>query len=286
MDTHEPVIRSGALVPERARRWSGVEAGLFAAAAHAVEAPPSPDLRLSLHVGPPVVAHCRAEGIVQDRLQSQGDIDLLPAGASGVWEDEGPARFLLLRLTPALLATAAEGLGLASGRLEIAPRLQLRDPRIEHVGWALKAELEAGTESDPLYADSLGLALAAHLLRRYGTPTPEPVIGQALSRRQLGRVLEMVEARLDQRLTLAELAAAAGLSPSHFKPLFKASTGLAPHQYVIRRRVERARVLLLDGRLPMAQVALDAGFAHQSHMARAMRRVLGVTPGMVRRDRH
>ena len=73
--------------------------------------------------------------------------------------------------------------------------------------------------------------------------------------------------------------------PSHFKPLFKASTRLAPHQFVIRRRVERARALLLDGSLPMAQVALDAGFAHQSHMARAMRRVLGITPGALRRER-
>jgi AraC family transcriptional regulator len=97
-------------------------------------------------------------------------------------------------------------------------------------------------------------------------------------------VLELIEARLDQRLALAELAAAAGLSPSHFKPLFKASTGLAPHQFVIRRRVERARALLLDGRLPMAQVALESGFAHQSHMARAMRRILRTTPGALRRD--
>lgn len=285
MDTHEPVIRSGAITPQKAGQWTGFAAGLFAATGHAVEAAPSPDLRLSLHVGPAVMAHCRAEGLAQDRLQREGDIDLLPAGAAGAWEDEGPARFLLLRLAPALMRSAAEGLNLASARLEIAPRLQLRDPRIEHLGWALRAELEADVPSDPLYADSIGLALATHLLRRYAAPVPAVMTGQALSRRQLARVLELIEARLDQRLTLAELAAAAGLSPSHFKPLFKASTGLAPHQFVIRRRVERARALLLDGSLPMAQIALDAGFAHQSHMARAMRRVLGTTPGTLRRER-
>lgn len=286
MDTYEPVIRSGAVLPELVGQWTGFAAGLFATDAHTVEAAPSPDLRLSLHVGAPVVAHCRSEGIHQDRLQREGDIDLLPVGAAGVWEDEGPARFLLLRLAPALLDRAAEGLGLASGRLEIAPRLQLRDPRIEHLGWALKAELEAGADSDPLYADSIGLALATHLLRRYAASMPVAATGQALSRRQLARVLDLIEARLDQRLTLAALAAAAGLSPSHFKPLFKASTGVAPHQFVIRRRVERARALLLDGRLPMAQVALDAGFAHQSHMARAMRQLLGTTPGVLRRGRN
>ncbi|WP_202964815.1 hypothetical protein, partial [Inquilinus limosus] len=136
MDTHEPVIRSGAITPQKAGQWTGFAAGLFAATGHAVEAAPSPDLRLSLHVGPAVMAHCRAEGLAQDRLQREGDIDLLPAGAAGAWEDEGPARFLLLRLAPALMRSAAEGLNLATGRLEIAPRLQLRDPRIEHLGWA------------------------------------------------------------------------------------------------------------------------------------------------------
>ncbi|WP_224249360.1 helix-turn-helix transcriptional regulator [Hyalangium gracile] len=71
------------------------------------------------------------------------------------------------------------------------------------------------------------------------------------------------------------------ISASHLKTLFKRSTGLPVHEYVIQRRVERARSLLMRGELPAGQVALEAGFSHQSHMARCMRRVLGVTPKAV-----
>jgi AraC family transcriptional regulator len=67
--------------------------------------------------------------------------------------------------------------------------------------------------------------------------------------------------------------------------LFKRSFGVPVHEYVIQRRVERARTLLLRGALPASQVALDAGFSHQSHMARCMRRVLGITPAAIVKSR-
>ena len=76
----------------------------------------------------------------------------------------------------------------------------------------------------------------------------------------------------------------AGVSVSHLKTLFRRSTGLPVHQYVLRRRVERARLLLERGELPLSQIALEAGFAHQSHMARCMRRLLGTTPAALRRS--
>ena len=81
---------------------------------------------------------------------------------------------------------------------------------------------------------------------------------------------------------LARLAGVAGVSPSHFKTLFKQSAGMPVHQYVIRRRVEYAAELLQCGDPPLADVALQAGFSSQSHMARCMRRILGVTPGVLR----
>jgi AraC family transcriptional regulator len=79
------------------------------------------------------------------------------------------------------------------------------------------------------------------------------------------------------------LARIAGTSASHFKVLFRRSTGLAVHQFVVQRRVERAQVLLERGDLPVSQVALETGFAHQSHLARWMRRLLGATPAAVMR---
>jgi AraC family transcriptional regulator len=131
------------------------------------------------------------------------------------------------------------------------------------------------------------MAIAAHLVRRYRTRADaarEPEGG--LSPRQLKRVVEHIEAHVDRRLALAELAAVAGVSGSHFKALFKRSIGLPVHQYVIRRRVERARLLLQERTATIADVAAQTGFANQSHLARWMRRVAGVTPTDVLRADH
>ena len=151
------------------------------------------------------------------------------------------------------------------------------------------------------------MAIAAHLLRQYrvvtgselgaggghgaheadATHAARPATPEnGLSPRALKRVTEHIEAHVNQRLALAELAKVAGVSASHFKALFKRSTGLPVHQYVIRRRVERARLLLLEQPITIADVAAQTGFANQSHLARWMRRVAGVTPtDVLRRDR-
>jgi AraC family transcriptional regulator len=183
-------------------------------------------------------------------------------------------------VSPSLLRRAAEEMGLDPGRAGLDFRHQLRDPQIEHIAWALDAERRAGNPGGLLYAESLGLALAIHLLGRYPARS-EP--GHGLSPRQLRRLTEYVEAHLDRDLSLDQLAAVVGLSASHLKTVFKRSTGLPVHEYVVQRRVERARILLENGELPAAQVAREAGFAHQSHMARWMRRILGVTPSTVAR---
>jgi AraC family transcriptional regulator len=126
-----------------------------------------------------------------------------------------------------------------------------------------------------IYSESLGSALAIHLLGRYPAPLNS---SRGLSQRQLRRVTEYIDAYLDGDLSLRKLADVADVSASHLKTLFKRSTGLPVHAYVVQRRVERARALLLRGGMPASQVAAEAGFAHQSHMARSMRRVLGITP--------
>jgi len=233
-----------------------------------------PDHRLRVHAGAPVRGSCRNHRF----LYTRGDIDLLPAGASDVCEEEGESTSLMLRLSPSLLHCAAEEMGLDPDRAGLEERYQFRDPQIEHIAWALDAERSAGHPDGLLYAESLGMALAVHLLGRYSAP-----VGRrgGLSKPQLRRVTEYIEAHLDHDLSLARLAGVAGVSASHLKTVFKRSTGLPVHEYVVQRRVERARLLLLRGELPASQVALEAGFAHQSHMARCMRRILGVTPTSV-----
>jgi AraC family transcriptional regulator len=236
---------------------------------------------VSMHVGAPALITSRCDGAMLHRYQVPGDIKIVPAGFSRVWEAAGPTTKLSVNVSPALVRTAAEEMGVSPDRVSIQPQLHLRDPQIEHIGWALKAELEADEPLGRLYADSLGLALAAHLLRRYTAAPPHRVTG-GLSKRRLQRVTDYIHDHLAHDLTLAELAEIAGASPSHFKLLFKQSVGLPVHQYVIRSRVEHAIGLLLAGRLPLSEVALQAGFANQSHMALCVRRATGLTPSTLR----
>ena len=242
-----------------------------------VELEALPDHRLMVHAGAPVEASCREHRFVYTR----GDVDLLPAGLSEVWEPAEASTSLILKLSPSLLRRAAEGMGLDPDRAGLEPHHQFRDPQIEHIAWALDAERRAGYPGGRLYTDSLGLGLAVHLLGRYMAPLRVP---RGLSKPQLSRVTAYIEEYLDQDLSLTRLAGVAEVSASHLKILFKRSTGLPVHEYVVQRRVERAKALLQRGDLPASQVALEAGFAHQSHMARCMRRVLGVTPTSVVRS--
>jgi AraC family transcriptional regulator len=205
---------------------------------------------------------------------------VLPVGFADVWHEDSAATSLIVELPPQLLRRAAQDIGQDPDRAGLALQHQIRDPQIEHIAWALDAHRRAGRPSGLLYEDSLGLALALHLLGQFAAADRTP---RGLSAPQLRRVTEFIDAHLDDDLSLSRLASVADVSASHLKTLFKRSTGLPVHGFVMQRRVERARALLQRGELPASQIALDAGFAHQSHMARCMRRVLGVTPTAILR---
>jgi AraC family transcriptional regulator len=241
-----------------------------------VELPAAAEHRVKIHAGAPVRGSCAASHFVYTR----GDVDIVPAGTSDAWDEVDASTSLVLGIAPSLLRGAAEEMGLDPARAGLARRHQIRDVHIEHIAWALDAARSAGHPAGRLYVESLGLALAVHLLGRYDAPLRA---SRGLSRPQLDRVTEYVEAHLDRDLSLERLARVAGVSASHLKTLFKRSTGLPVHEYVVQRRVERARTLLQRGGLSAGEVALEAGFSHQSHMARCMRRVLGVTPSTVAR---
>jgi AraC family transcriptional regulator len=266
--------------------WNGLDAALIDTPAGTTHAAASTSHRLGIHVGRAVRASCRFGGRTHARVQRRGDIDLVPAGAPGVWEDDRSTRILAIRISNALIRTTAGELGLDPDRVELVPQFQLRDARLEHIASAFEAELESSMPDASLYGESLAVALAAHLIHHYRTSASivphEPTHG--LAPRQLKRVADYIESHLDRALTLTELAAVAGVSTSHFKALFKRSVGMPAHQYVVRRRVDAAKLLLLRGST-IADAASSTGFADQSHLARWMRRVLGVTPAMLRRDR-
>lgn len=236
---------------------------------------------IGIHWGAPVQATCVCHGQTHQRLQTQGDTDIIPAGLGGHWTDEGPCSVLLVRLSDALLEKTAQDQGLDWGNLELAPRFQVRDRQLEHLAWALQIEQE-GPGSGQLYQDCLGTALAIQLLRHYTTEVRPAPAGRGLSVLQWRCLEEYIATHLDQDLSLSELSAVVGISGSHLKTLFRHSMGMPLHQYVLRQRVARAEYLIVHKRLPISQVALDVGFSQPSHLASWMRRLLGVTPKQLR----
>jgi AraC family transcriptional regulator len=235
---------------------------------------------LCLHLGAPVPVSYRAGKAERQGVRLHGQFCIVPGGSSTRWTLSRPATSLLLRLAPAHLRATADDMGLGARTFDLAPAIHVRDPQIERIGWMMQAEDHAAHPGGRLFADSLASALAVRLVALQSLSTPAPA--RALPAWRLRHVIEYVDAHLDQDLTLAELAAVAGFSPSHFKALFRQATGTPVHRFVLERRVERARLRLLEGRDSITEIALDCGFAHPSHMARWMRRLLGLSPSQIR----
>lgn len=160
------------------------------------------------------------------------------------------------------------------------------DPLLEQLVLALDGVVRRWEPSGAVYADQLALMTAAQLAQRHSvrqrdTDAQERQVG--LDDRQFAAVRELLDARLSEPLSLADLASATGLSVSQFARRFKARTGCPPHRYLVRLRVEQAARLLRAGSLPIAQVAAACGFSHQEHLTRVLRSHLGTTPAALRR---
>jgi AraC family transcriptional regulator len=185
---------------------------------------------------------------------------------------------LVLRLESQLLRQVAEDAG-CRGPSEIRSRFRLRDSQIEHIGWALMAEAQQGYPSGRLYMDCMAMALAVKLVRNHSSASGNSWMAErGIPRRRLLQVRSYIEENLGDNLSLQAIADAVGMSASHLKVTFRKATGVPVHQYVIRQRVERAAHLLREGKVAISQIALDVGFAHQSHLALHMKRLLGVSP--------
>jgi AraC family transcriptional regulator len=158
------------------------------------------------------------------------------------------------------------------------------DPFVEQVAVAINRELGSETSSGRLLVESLGRSLSAYLVHRYSElpvrpAASRPPSARPIDDRRMSRVLEFIDARLDQSFTVAELASVACMSHAHFARAFKATTGQAPHAFVSTMRLELAKRLLADGRRPMADIAFAAGFSSHANFSRAFRNATGMSPG-------
>jgi AraC family transcriptional regulator len=243
---------------------------------------PSPAVHhhIVMHIGAPVATRRSLDGKTQQRFQLPGDFDVIPAGMAGRWRNEKDVGLLLIEIDPDFVARMGEG---SIAPLPFLPTLQLRDEQLHHLTLALTAEHRSGMPTGRLYIESLMTALLTRLISLRNGTVPFERDGQdRLSIVQQRKLVEFIEANISSNLSLAELAATIGYGVSRFKTLFKNSFGSTPHAYVVNRRVERAMALIDTGVLSLSQIALESGFSHQSHMAVAFRRSLGVSPGNLR----
>jgi AraC-like DNA-binding protein len=168
------------------------------------------------------------------------------------------------------------------GAVSLEPRANVDDPLISRIAQTIVSDIEGGF-LDHVLADTLNTALAVRIIRLFVDSSAinlSPSSG--LSRERLKRVCDYIEAHLDDRLTLTEIAGVACLSAYHFSRSFKQAVGVGPRRYIVQRRVERAKTLMRRTDQPLAWIAQEAGFTDQSHLTAEFRRRVGVTPGRFR----
>ena len=169
--------------------------------------------------------------------------------------------------------------------LRHTPGAAVRDPVARHLLLAMRPALaRPPAETSELFVDHAALALALHVAGAYGEASGPPVKG-GLAPWQERRAKDLIDAHIDGRVTLSSLARACGLSSRQFSRAFRQSTGAAPFQWLRRRRVEHAKQRLAGSSAPLGAIALECGFADQSHFTRVFAAEVGVTPHAWRRAR-
>jgi AraC family transcriptional regulator len=266
------------------QRVDGFAVQLRSDSSGVLEVPGMDSALVSIHIGRAARMSCRRAGTSHTGSAVHGDIDIIPVGVPSVWQmhDEND-RAVLMVLSRTILNQVAEESGFSARDVELRNRFMARDRQLESIAWAMKSELELGSPSGQLYLDGLALSAAARLVSGHSSIAVEERRYGGLEGRRLKRTLEFIEEHLAEELSLSRLAEVAEMSVSHFRGGFRESIGASVHQYVIERRVERAKSLLMRDGQSIAEIALAAGFTHQSHLSRHMQRSTGFSPLQMKR---
>jgi AraC family transcriptional regulator len=224
--------------------------------------------------------------IVQDGAIPPGTVHVTEPGVSVRCMFRAPYDVLHLHVPNILIAECARDM-----KGQVAPALCSKfapgkDMMVDSLGRALLDADWMGGSSGQLYADSISIAIVTRLLASANrTATTERSKGGALARWRLKRAIDFVEARLDKPVSLADMASSAGLTRMHFAAQFRAATGLRPHEYLLRRRVERAQEMLNGTGMSLVDVARSVGFQTQAHFTSVFKRYAGQPPRVWRESR-
>lgn len=257
-----------------------------------------PEVSIPQHIITIPLGHnqgCDLEFVSDGRLQTisyhekdfaKGFIEIVPAnspcGIRSISVTQ-PIEWISFYLEPTFPAQVAYE-SVNPDRVELLLTRKKVDALIYQMGLALRSNLEADGEGSRFYVDSMATAMAAHLLRHYSTRNHRfQEHEDGLSKQKLKQAIEYIQAHLAEDLSLNDIANQLGMSQYYFCHLFKRSTGMSPHQYLIQQRIERAKQLLKQSERTVTAIALECGFANQSHFARCFRQYTGMNPNQFRK---
>ncbi|MGV0026143.1 helix-turn-helix transcriptional regulator [Phormidesmis priestleyi] len=213
---------------------------------------------------------------------TSGHVQIFPAHVpyGGSWSRN--VEFIHFYLEPAFISQIAYE-SINPDKVEFLLELKKADRLIHQIGLALKADLELDG-GNGFYADSLATALAAHLLKHYATRKHIfRSYDDGLPKDMLNVAIEYINDHLGKKILLEAMAAKLHISQYHFCRMFKQSTGMSPHRYLMQQRVEQAKQLLRKPELTVTDIALECGFNNPSHLAKYFRRYTGVSPSKFRK---
>jgi AraC family transcriptional regulator len=276
------------IVPQVVRRHRGLAARGVHVEHHVVQPTEFPERELLQHnlflyTGPAARAEIKSPEFTGRRWIYPGSLWIMPEGSRHGVRFESDMEGIALAFDGSTfdrLVQSADG----KHTLPIMHSLAACPPKIDHLMRALMQESLDPSTDEGLGLECIATAIALAISRHAGAVPPDAKTGARLAPRQIRSVQAYVETHLHQQISLADLAGVAGLSSFHFLRSFKGSVGSTPAQYVMDRRMERARYLLRIGKLTITEIGLSVGFEDLSHFSRAFRRAFGVAPSVFRRD--
>jgi AraC family transcriptional regulator len=281
------VVRAGHIEPflkfppgrsSNAARWGGIKFESYSVPAVVIPRHEHPEVFLHTVLKGSVTYEVKTEGRTRVYMSSPGTTFILPRGTVDEIQWKGPTKRVAASICPELITNVLDETA-HQADIELSEHWDLQDPHITALLLEMSADLDDGSPAGPIYGESLANALAVYLLKRYAVRTRVPkVYSGGLAPYRLKRVLDFIGDNLGEDLKLSQLAALADLSPHYFSELFKQSTGLTLHAYVLTMRIEFAKEQLRYSNRRIIDIGLDAGFPNPSHFARVFNKIVGTSP--------
>ena len=260
------------------RHWVGTDPTM--------EQPPLDHHYVAQHLGGAKQVDRRGGGSSISTIVEEGTLTFVPAGTEFKWHTRGPIEYAHLYISPTLMARTALRFDRVN-ELSLVDTVGCRAPLLEAIYAAMRHELYSLRAASPIYLDTLLETFLIKLLLDHSTARLRHIRSrETLPSFQVRRILDFIEAHLDQALTLNDLVEVAGGSPFHFSRAFKNSVGDSPYKYQLRRRMSHAQRLLMNTDWPLLKIAQSCGYSATVNFARSFSRLLQVTPTQFREGSH